>query len=123
MSVKAKPRILVPPAPPPLDITERQWDALVDDLARFLGWRSYHTHDSRRSEKGFPDRVYVRDRVIFLELKTERGRVKLEQVAWGEALVRAGAEYYLIRPSDWALVLDVLQREGVRGCPPNPLTS
>lgn len=102
-------RLLIPPAPPPLTLTERQLDCLVDDLARHLGWIGYHTYDSRRSEKGFPDRVYVRERVIFIEFKTERGRVRPEQVTWGQRLLGAGAEYHLIRPSDWQKVLEVLQ--------------
>lgn len=58
--------------------------------ARAAGWLAYHTHDSRRSEPGFPDAVFVRDgRIVFAELKAARGRVTPEQRAWLEALGKA----------------------------------
>ena len=47
----------------------------VVDLARTLGWRVYHTYDSRRSQPGFPDLVLVRERILFLELKSETGKL------------------------------------------------
>jgi hypothetical protein len=51
------------------------------------GWRVYHTHDSRRSEPGFPDLVLCRPpRVLFVELKVGRRRLSDDQVAWLELL-------------------------------------
>jgi hypothetical protein len=38
-------------------------------LVHLLGWRVYHTWDSRKSEPDFPDLVLVRDRVMFAELQ------------------------------------------------------
>lgn len=71
--------------------------------ARALGWLAYHTHDSRGSQPGFPDLVLVserRARVLYRELKTERGRVSAEQARWLHALTAAGADAAVWRPMD-----------------------
>ena len=77
----------------------------VTGFAQSLGYLCYHTHDSRRSQPGFPDLVMVRaitGRLIFAELKTERGKQSAEQREWERALKASGqGEVYLWRPSDW----------------------
>ena len=81
---------------------ERDLQALVVRLARSLGWLAYHTFDSRRSEPGFPDLVLVReDRVLFRELKTEKGRATPAQTTWIAALTAAGMDAGLWRPVQW----------------------
>lgn len=93
------------------EINEQQWQAQVVELAHLLRWdRVYHTHDSRRSESGFPDLVLVRERVIFAELKTERGRLSAEQERWLTALSNAGQEVYVWRPHDLDLIAETLRR-------------
>lgn len=68
-------------------MTERQLLEAIRALAKRLDWLVYHTHDSRRSEPGFPDLVLVRGgRVIFAELKAQRGRVSPAQHVWLERL-------------------------------------
>lgn len=90
-------------------MTEAQWQRKVTDYARLKGWRWYHTHDSRRSNHGFPDLVLVRaGRLIFAELKSEAGRVTPAQQAWLNDLTEAIGAVYLWRPSDWPEVLEVL---------------
>lgn len=91
-------------------IRERDWQRTVVATARQLGWMTYHTHDSRRSDPGFPDLVMVRERVVFAELKTLTGKVSEEQLAWLGKLEAAGVEVYLWRPSDEREVLAVLNR-------------
>ena len=91
-------------------MTERDWQRLVIDMATHNGWlvahfRSALTPTGWRTPvagdgAGFPDLVLVRDRVLFVELKTDRGRVRPEQEWWGDALARAGAEYHVWRPRD-----------------------
>jgi hypothetical protein len=93
-----------------LAMTEAQWQATVIDLASTLGWIHYHVHDSRRSHPGFPDLCLVRDRVIFAELKSMRGRLSTHQIAWQRLLDTARAEAYVWRPSDWPQVEQTLTR-------------
>ncbi len=90
---------------------ERDWQQTVLDAARLLGWLCYHTHDSRRSEPGFPDLVCVKDtEILFIELKNERGKVRPEQERWLEALSNgAGMKVMLARPDDWPEVERVLK--------------
>lgn len=76
-------------------------------LARQLGYLCYHTHDSRRSEAGFPDLVLVGRRLIFSELKREGKDPTPAQQDWLNRL--DGFERHtggLVvarcwRPSDW----------------------
>lgn len=84
------------------------------EFARLSGWVLYHTHDSRRSPAGFPDLVLVRERVVFAELKAEKGRVTPEQLAWLGRLWQAGAEAYLWRPSGWPEIERLLGRRRER---------
>ena len=58
--------------------------------------------------RGFPDLVLVRERVVFAELKTKRGRLSDHQRQWRELLLAAGAEVYVWRPDDWDQILEVL---------------
>jgi hypothetical protein len=87
------------------DLTEKTWDAQLfaskTGLAPMLGWRlTYHTLRSKGSRSGFPDRVLVRERAIFAELKSETGTVSEAQAEWLDGLARAGAECYVWKPSD-----------------------
>lgn len=84
-------------------VTEKEWQTQVMALLKYRGYRTYHTHDSRRSTAGFPDVVAVnaakRDTLV-LELKTERGKVSAEQLAWLAEFTSAGIEARVVRPSD-----------------------
>lgn len=96
-------------------MTEAALERAVEEAATLSRWRVYHTRDSRGSNPGFPDLVLVRrGRLIFAELKTERGRVSPDQKGWLEALEfvgdlvqmphdrgEVGVEVYVWRPADW----------------------
>lgn len=81
-------------------------DALLAQIKRLaldLGWLVYHTHDSRRSEAGFPDLVLVNTkqrRALFRELKRMRGRVSPDQRIWLDALQLVGQDAAIWRPDD-----------------------
>lgn len=83
--------------------SEAQLLAAVRRLARYRGFMTYHTRDSRGSEAGFPDLVMVsarQRRLLFVELKTATGKTSTAQDAWIADLTAAGAETYLWRPTD-----------------------
>jgi hypothetical protein len=66
-----------------------------------LGLWAYHPHTSRRSTPGWPDWVILGPRkIIFRELKSERGTLTPEQKRVGEMLQRAGQSWRVWRPSD-----------------------
>ena len=82
-------------------MTEAQLQTVVVGLARMLRFLVYHTRDSRGSDKGFPDLVMVRERTIYVELKSEKGKLTPEQREWIAALKAAGEEVYVWRPAEW----------------------
>jgi len=86
--------------------TEAQFQAAVIELAQRCGWLAYHIPDSRRATSpGFPDLVLVRgSRLLFVELKTARGRVRPEQMVWLSALCAAGVRAFVCRPKDWGVL-------------------
>jgi hypothetical protein len=91
-------------------VTEKEFQRQVDGLSKLLGWLTYHTHRSDRSPAGFPDSVMVRGkRVVFAELKTERGQLAVAQYKWRDSLLGAGAEWYLWRPSMMEEIIETLQ--------------
>lgn len=90
--------------------TEGAFLAQVRAAAKLLGWATYHVHDSRHSEAGFPDLVLVkRPRVIFAELKSDRGKLTEAQRAWIDELRACGQEAYVFRPRDWKTIERVLR--------------
>ncbi len=99
----------MPPAPPP-DESEAAFQSRVIALAVSLGWL-VHAERAGRTAKGwrtpisgaagFPDLVLVRGRVVWVELKSEKGRVSPDQETWITMLAAAGQEVYIWRPSSW----------------------
>jgi hypothetical protein len=82
------------------------------ELAVMRGWLLTHFRPAMTAKgawvtplsgsPGFPDLVLVRGpRLVFVELKSQVGRLTKEQLRWQEALLEAGAEHYVWRPMDW----------------------
>ena len=83
-------------------LSEGEFQSSILDLVRALGLQAYHTHDSRRSQKGFPDLVIVGSNgVLYRELKTMTGVVTEEQKYWLSILQAAGADVAIWRPNLW----------------------
>lgn len=95
-----------------MDITEKQFESQVKDLAKLFGWKYYHTWRSIHSPAGFPDCVMVRrSRIVFAELKSEKGKVSPKQQEWLDALGNVGdkdVQVYLWRPGDFDEVAECL---------------
>jgi hypothetical protein len=85
-------------------VSEQQFQQQVIELAQLHGYDlCYHTHDSRRSEPGFPDLVLIsnrRKRALFRELKTEKGKVSRDQLIWITSMQLVGLNAGVWRPSD-----------------------
>lgn len=80
--------------------TEEQLQQGLRQAALQNGWRFYHTHNSRRSDVGFPDCVCVRNgRLMFFEIKRQSGRVSMQQELWIVELGQVpGIAAYVVRP-------------------------
>jgi hypothetical protein len=105
---------------PPIvvDTPEKTLLSEVRRLAKAYGWICYHTHDSRHSERGFPDVVLARTatmtspgRLIFAELKRQKHtKTSKEQETWLSVLAHTvpGVEVYLWRPGDVDTIAEIL---------------
>lgn len=95
------------------EITEKVWQKQVEGLAKTLGYRHYHPYFSMRSAPGYPDLTLIspsQKRVIWIELKTEKGKVTNNQQEWLDCLAEAGQEVYVFRPSDFDRIVEILRR-------------
>ena len=82
------------------ELSEAAWQGQVAGLARFYGWRVYHAPaggkagrvDREQIGAGFPDLVLLRPpELLFVELKTDRGKTTPAQDAWLADLELVGA--------------------------------
>lgn len=79
-------------------MTEAELQQAITDMADLLRVKWHHEVDSRKSKRGLPDLVLCGNRVEFWELKKQAGKTTPEQVAWLEALLRAGVTSRVVRP-------------------------
>jgi hypothetical protein len=94
------------------DLKEREFQDLITEAAVLNGYLTYHTHDSRRSDPGFPDLVCVKPGrpILFLEVKAEKGRVSPTQQVWCDTIneTEGTALAMVVRPRDWLTLLELL---------------
>lgn len=91
-------------------MTEAELQRIVCDALTFGGWLWMHQRPGRTSTgwrtaiegtAGFPDLIALRgERVLVLEVKSETGRISIDQRRWIEAWRRAGIDARIIRPVD-----------------------
>lgn len=96
---------------------EAEFQAQVIQLARLLGWRVAHFRAAQTKRgwrtpvsadgAGFPDLVLARKgRVIFAELKTQRGKLSTAQECWQNELSGLPNDDRVLvtvwRPADWS---------------------
>jgi hypothetical protein len=115
--------------------SEREFQAAVIEYAQLNGWLVHHGRAAQvregkwvtpiQGDAGFPDLVMVRGRwIVFVELKSEKGRIAKAQQRWRDDLEWAigwsgykpaldgigGTVYFLWRPSDWDEIETTLRR-------------
>lgn len=104
--------------------SERDWQTTVLQYAALRGWKHYHDQATNaprrctgcgairhlpRNAPGWPDLVLVRrPDVLFVELKSDSGKVDDDQQAWIDELRACGQRVYVWRPADWPEVERVL---------------
>ncbi len=96
--------------------TEKQWQQRVEGVLRQYGFLVFHTLRSKGSTPGFPDICAVKgERLLFIELKTEKGKLSEHQRTWLDALAAVPCaevhvwrpEVHVWRPSQFDEVLEV----------------
>jgi hypothetical protein len=103
---------LLPPRRNVAEVTEKQFQQQVTDLAEACGWEHYHAWLSIHSPTGWPDLALVKPpRLVFAELKSEKGKLTAQQRRWIGLLEQCpGVEVYCWWPSDWEQAVEVLRR-------------
>lgn len=95
--------------------SEREFQRRVEGYARLQGWRVYSVPDSRQVKmRGYPDLTMWRSndkRLIFAELKAEKGRLRPDQeIVLADLRELEFVEVYLWRPSDWDSIVKILKK-------------
>jgi len=92
-----------------LQITEKQFQRQVIDLARIYKWEVYHTWNSLHSNRGWPDLVLAKPpMILFVELKTDKGKLTPDQAKWIHLLGDCNCLAYCWKPSNWNLIVQTL---------------
>ena len=108
-------------------VLEKDFQKAVIDLAQLLNYKCahfravkitrkdgsvYHATPVAADGEGWPDLVMVGNgRVIYAELKSEKGVVSKGQEDWLRGLEDAGVECYTWRPSMWEELKGILERK------------
>jgi len=93
-------------------VTEKDLREQVRDLCKLFGWKIYFSWTSIHSPRGFPDLVLAnpeQKRIIYAELKSEKGVVTEYQQEWLDTLDACRQEVYLWRPEDIEGIAEILR--------------
>jgi Holliday junction resolvase len=84
-----------------MKVTETDIRRQIQDYLRIRGWFVFYILQGLGAYKGIPDLIAVKNgRVLFIELKTPRGRQSDYQKQFQADLEAAGGEYILCRGAD-----------------------
>tara|TARA_R100000306_G_scaffold38814_1_gene38551 strand:+ start:747 stop:1142 length:396 start_codon:yes stop_codon:yes gene_type:complete len=99
------------PAPSkPRNHPERDLQRNVQELARAYGWTDWHVLRSKGMRAGFPDLVLIRPPdLVWVELKSEKGRLSPAQKEMHEMLRACGQQVYLWYPGNEEEIMEVLR--------------
>lgn len=78
-------------------------EAILDQLTLF-GWWRHHELRSDMGSAGWPDEVWLRDRLVIAELKARGKQLTNEQRQVIAQLHAADVEIYILRPADHELI-------------------
>lgn len=98
---------------------ESEWQDQIVAFARERGWFVAHFHASQSARgrhvtaakydgRGYPDLTLVRERVVWVECKSDRGEVSERQQSWLDRIGGAGGEVYVWWPKDESEMRSVL---------------
>lgn len=91
--------------------SEKEFQADVVKIARLYGWNTYHPHDSRRSNPGWPDlAIWGHGRFLLRELKADAGYLSNEQRRVIGQLRASGVDIAVWRPNDLDQIAEELAR-------------
>jgi hypothetical protein len=97
-------------AEPSIKVSEKDLQRQVEQLLTLLGFLWFHDRSLqhatvRTSKPGFPDICAVHPKngvLVFIELKSEKGKMRPAQVEWKDALLKSDAVYFgPVKPSDF----------------------
>ncbi len=108
-------------------MTENEFQTMVIDCAKLNGWQVAHfrgvrtqRHDGsvfyqtpvQADGKGFPDLVMIRERILIVELKAEKGRTTSEQEVWLQLFddVLPPNSVFVWKPSQFDEIVKILAR-------------
>ncbi len=118
-------------------LTEREWQQQVTELAELCGWQWAHWRAARTEHgwrtpvsgtigAGFVDLILIHPRrrqLLFVELKSDAGRLSDEQLGVHDVLRQAGLDVDVWHPRDWDQVVAALHEPGTgRVREPAPLS-
>lgn len=94
---------------------EADYQTLVVDALRRMGWVVIHVREMFGNPKGLPDLLCFRgDRGRMIELKVIGNTLSAGQRRWQERWVPEGTEVLLVYncDADWQRMMDVMERDG-----------
>jgi hypothetical protein len=112
-----------------VNVTERDFQKRIETTATMFGWSFMHISEStkrvRRGGKylsvpdpacqGWPDLTLAHPRsgrLLFREVKTDKGKLTPEQEQWLRTLAACGQDVAVWRPRDWANIVNELTERG-----------
>lgn len=89
------------------EATEKEIQSDIREYLQWRGWYVIRIQQGMGAHKGLSDLIAVKDgRVVFMEIKTPRGRLSEYQVRFREALKEHGGEYVVLRSVEDAERID-----------------
>lgn len=90
--------------------TENAIQSAVRDYLRFRGWFVIRNQQSLGSHRGLADLTAVKDgRVVWIEVKTRRGKLSEHQERFRDDVLQHGGEYIVVRSIEDVQKWELLQ--------------